>query len=359
MIKIKPRLLDYIVCPLCGSKLHIRGEESQKDTNEILSGELFCPNKHEFSITNGIPRLIDQGLIDEKQAQTQDSFGYKWKKFEEVSFDPAYLESMFKWHMKRYGWKNEDKLKKTLSKKSRILDAGAGLCRTAAYYSKFTNSEVFGVDIGSSLDVGYGHYAKLPNLHIIQSDLRKLPFNERSFDLILADGVLHHTTSTKESFKYLVNFLRDDGELLAYIYQRKGPIREFCDDYVRENIKSKEECLKFSEAITKFGKALTDLDVEIEVPEDLPIFDIKKGKYNLQRFFYWNIMKCFWDDEMHYKTDELRYENSVCVNFDWYHPKYAHRHTPEEVKQWCKEANLKIVNFDVIENGISLRGIKI
>lgn len=356
---MKPQLLDYIMCPLCGTNLVLKNEEYEKDTKDILSGELICSNKHKFLIEDGIPRLIDQSLVDEKQAQTQDSFGYKWKKFEEVSFDPFYLENMFEWHMRRYGWKNENELKKTLSKKSRILDAGAGLCRTAAYYSKLTKGEVFGVDISSSLDVGYEHYAKLPNLHIIQSDLTKLPFNEHSFDLILADGVLHHTPSTKKAFKYLVNFLRDGGEILAYIYKKKGPIREFCDDYVRENIKSKEECLKFSEAITKFGKALSDLNVEIEVPEDLPIFDIKKGKYSLQRFFYWNIMKCFWDDKMHYKNDEMLYENSVCVNFDWYHPKYAHRHTTAEVKQWCKEANLKIVNFDIIESGISIRGIKI
>jgi hypothetical protein len=43
------------------------------------------------------------------------------------------------------------------------------------------------------------------------------------------------------------------------------------------------------------------------------------------------------------------------VNFDWYHPPYASRHTVEEVQGWCRDANLEIVHLDVIESGISVR----
>jgi hypothetical protein len=44
-----------------------------------------------------------------------------------------------------------------------------------------------------------------------------------------------------------------------------------------------------------------------------------------------------------------------CItNFDWYHPLHAHRHTPAEVEEWCAADKLEIVNFDVVESGISV-----
>ena len=59
----------------------------------------------------------------------------------------------------------------------------------------------------------------------------------------------------------------------------------------------------------------------------------------------------FWDESDNF-------ERSVGVNFDWYSPKFAFRHTPKEVKTWFKESNLKIINFKEIESGISVTGQK-
>jgi len=46
----------------------------------------------------------------------------------------------------------------------------------------------------------------------------------------------------------------------------------------------------------------------------------------------------------------------VGVNFDWYSPKFAFRHTPKEVRDWFKASKLKIINFKEIESGISATG---
>jgi len=62
-------------------------------------------------------------------------------------------------------------------------------------------------------------------------------------------------------------------------------------------------------------------------------------------------LKCFWDE-----SDNL--ERSVGVNFDWYSPKFAFRHTSQEVKNWFKQTKLKITSFKEIESGISVTGLK-
>jgi hypothetical protein len=99
------------------------------------------------------------------------------------------------------------------------------------------------------------------------------------------------------------------------------------------------------------GKSLSDLKKKITIPNDIPILGIKSGTYDVQRFIYWHFLKCFWDP-----SDNL--ERSIGVNFDWYSPKYAYRHTPAEVKKWYKESKVKIVHFNEIESGISITGQK-
>jgi hypothetical protein len=51
-------------------------------------------------------------------------------------------------------------------------------------------------------------------------------------------------------------------------------------------------------------------------------------------------------------------ENNL-VNFDWYHPVDAHRHTVEEVKSWFEEAGLQEIVITEPESGIGARGKKI
>jgi hypothetical protein len=58
-------------------------------------------------------------------------------------------------------------------------------------------------------------------------------------------------------------------------------------------------------------------------------------------------MKAFWNDGLSFADNNL-------VNVDWYHPQYAHRHTPEEVKSWCEKLGLKIIWFNIEESGISV-----
>jgi len=134
---------------------------------------------------------------------------------------------------------------------------------------------------------------------------------------------------------------------------KKGPIREFSDDYIRSitvNMTEKE-CLEFSKDMANLGKTLSKLKKKIRIERDIPILNIKKGVYDVQRFFYWNFVKCWW-------SDDVPFYQSVATNYDWYFPKFAYRHTPEEVKKWFSQSQLKIKYFKEIESGLSITGKK-
>ena len=78
---------------------------------------------------------------------------------------------------------------------------------------------------------------------------------------------------------------------------------------------------------------------------------IKAGTYDVQRFLYWNFLKCWWSPDVPFKQ-------SIATNYDWYFPKFAYRHTEKEVRKWFKDIKLKIVHFNEIESGYSINGLK-
>ena len=137
-----------------------------------------------------------------------------------------------------------------------------------------------------------------------------------------------------------------------YVYKKKAPVREFVDDYIRNNISSLnyEDAIKATDQITKLGKVLSDKKVRINIPQ-VDILQIKKGSYDLQRFIYHYFMKCFWNDHLSSKV------NSV-INYDWYHPQTCSRHTIKEVQSWYKNKKIKIVHENIDDYGITIRGIK-
>jgi len=114
---------------------------------------------------------------------------------------------------------------------------------------------------------------------------------------------------------------------------------------------SVRDCMEFSKDMTYLGRALSKLKKKITIPRDIPLLGVKAGTYDVQRFVYWNFLKCFWDESDNF-------QRSVGVNFDWYYPKFAYRHTVSEVKKWFRDAKLKITTLKEIESGISITGRK-
>ena len=161
--------------------------------------------------------------------------------------------------------------------------------------------------------------------------------------------MLHHTDNTGEAISYLAKKLKKYGKFLFYVYAKKSIIREFTDDYVREHIKdmSNEEAWKALKPLTNLGQALGRLEVEIDIPEDIPFLGISKGRIDLQRFFYWHICKAYYRPE--YTLEEMN-----CINFDWFRPLNCHRHTKDEVLSFCNTANLTVEHLNLQPSGITL-----
>jgi SAM-dependent methyltransferase/uncharacterized protein YbaR (Trm112 family) len=338
---MKEKILHLLRCPECKAAVELT-EKAQKN-GEITAGNFTCTHcAAQFEINNGVPVFLPLHLSREVD-QVKTSYSAKWNRVPDIYDEDSFsTRHQHEWYLTRYHWQTEERLHEFLSEKSLILDAGCGLGRDIRWYAALSpNAEIVGADLSEGAYHAYEKSQSYPNLSVIRADLNKLPFAPGSFDFVVCEQVLPVVEDPFKSIEYLWSLVKPGGHFAFYVYKKKSPIREFTDDFLREKVKqmSPEDGWKASENITRLGKALSDLNVEFELPNDIPELEIKAGRYNVQRFFYYHVLKCFWNENM-------TFDENVLVNFDWFHPAYTFRHTAEEVERWCRELGMKILTLD-------------
>ncbi len=304
-------------------------------------------NGSRLAMLGGI--LREQKSDDAGQAQTGAVFGYKWARTD--SYQSSHLREKTKaWLLDRYG----DLLSQLGKRDSRplVLDAGCGSGFTASllFGERLRDVSYVGVDISEAVDLAHKTIGALAGESLfLQCDLMNLPFTAQTFDLVYSEGVLHHTASTKAAVERTAALVKPGGLYAIYVYARKGPVREFTDDYIRDLMAgcSPDEGWEKLRPLTKLGKALGDLNVKVTVPEDVDLLGIPKGTIDVQRLFYWYVCKAYFDDRL--SLEEMNH-----INFDWFAPRYAHRQTPGDVRSWCEAAGLRIERMKSEEAGITV-----
>lgn len=315
-------------------------------------GGSIVAHGRQLTVIGGIPRVA--GLHSPAQEQTARTFGFKWE--QRASYEGEVTAHAGRWLVEKYGdlatasWLDEH------GPSPIVLDAGCGAAMSALmlFAPVLNRIRYLGVDVSTAVEVAARRFAERGlKAAFLQADLMQLPLPSESIDIIFSEGALHHTDHTGLALAALTRHLKRDGRILFYVYRKKGPIREFTDDFVRAKLQAMtpEEAWAAIMPLTKLGRALGGLAVEIEVPERIDLLEIPAGRMSLQRFFYWHVCKAFYRPEM--SLEELNH-----INFDWFVPKNAHRHTPEEVRGWCSALGLTIEHERIEEAGITIRARK-
>lgn len=347
-------LVEILADPASGEALELEPGAVDGD-GEVVEGALRSPDGRSYTIKDGIPRFVE--IADAGQQQTADTFGYKWQQRD--SYDsPGFREFAMGWFLERYGFGSEQELRDFFRDRRLTLDAGCGSGFSSSLWMTpgwrdGSDAEWVGLDISAAIDVAQERLGDVGGAHFVQGDVSNPPFRGETFDAILSEGVLHHTPSTQGALKALAAALAPGGELLFYVYRKKGPVREFADDSIRDALSSlsPEEAWAALRPLTALGQSLAELKATVEVPEDIPYLGIEAGTYDVQRLVYWHFLKLFWNPE-------LGFEENNHVNFDWYHPEYAHRQTEDEVRGWCADLGLEIFHLNAQESGFTVRARK-
>jgi len=306
----------------------------------------------QLKIDKKVIENLSKKKLSDSQEQTKNAFAFEWSKLEAYESE-AHAEVRRKWMLEKYCDNTPAKIDEWLEgEKKIILDAGCGSGYASLIFWRehLKKHYYLGVDISDAVETGKLKFKQAGyDGDFLQCNLLDLPVPDNSMDIIFSEGVLHHTDSTEQTLKYLSTKLKKGGRFLFYVYAKKAVMRELADDHIRNSIRNltDAEAWEALKPLTKLGIALGELNSEIDIKEDIPYLGIKKGKIDLQRFFYWNFFKAYY-------RKEFSLEEMNLLNFDWYRPMNCHRHTKEEVESFCKNSNLEIENMNVQEAGITV-----
>lgn len=301
-------------------------------------------------------KLVKIQKLSEAQSKTRESFSFKWGRRDTYESEAVNSEKK-RWLIERYCGGNPNLLGQWLSGgRKTILDVGCGPgCTALLFFGEHLGKhDYLGLDISDAVNIARTRFHEAGYAgDFLKMNLFDAPIPDDSIDIIFSEGVLHHTDSTEKALKHLAKKLKRNGRFLFYVYAKKAVIREFTDDYIRNLLSDMTDAEAWDalRPLTQLGTALGKLNIEIDIPENVPLLGIKKGRVDLQRFFYWNVCKAYYRPE--YTFDEMNH-----VNFDWYRPANCHRHTSEEIISWCQEALLDIEYMNVQDAGITVVTVK-
>ena len=212
---MKPSLLPYLACISCKGQFILQEDESvpmdNREGREIITGSLTCKScLQRFAITHGIPRMVDPSLSSSTDLNTGERFANAWKEFSRL--DERYKQQFYDWIFPVDPDFMDDKI---------VLEAGVGKGRHAQIVVESGAKLVFGIDIGNAIDVAYKNVGHLPKVHLIQADIRQLPFNN-IFDFAFSVGVLHHMDDPEAGFSSVARTLRPGGALSIWVYGKEN-----------------------------------------------------------------------------------------------------------------------------------------
>lgn len=280
-----------------------------------------------------------------RQQQTNEVFSDKWSRYERSDEKERLYEFQRQWYLRLYGFADEAALAAHLRRCRVIFDAGCGLGYKAAWFARLApEALVVGMDFSDAARQAADAFGELPNLFFVQGDIASTGFTAGSIDYVSCDQVIMHTEDPERTFTELARIANPGGgQVACYFYARKALPRELLDEHFRSKCAelSREELWAMSEQLTELGRRLSDLKVSFDAP-DIPSLGIKGGPVDLQRFLYWNFLKCFWNPE-------LGRETSVVTNFDWYSPSNARRFSEAEVRAIVRANGLDEVFFHAEE----------
>ncbi len=196
-----------------------------------------------------------------------------------------------------------------------VLNVGCGAGKEFEVLQRiFPQSNVIAIDINFSLLSAPRRYAGNKRLHFVLASVFAPPFRSGCADQVFAQGVIHHTHSTKEAFDNLVPMVRPGGHLFVWVYGK--------DDYLAAPPGTR------ALALTLWGMEMVLRPIVCRlppVPQKAAIHAVALLTYFPSR------------SRLRHKQD-WKLKNEVHACFDKFAPRYAWRHGANEVMEWFENA---------------------
>jgi SAM-dependent methyltransferase len=202
---------SILCCPRCGGELAAAGES-------IACTGCEAP----FPVEHGIPLLF---APNEWNAESKDVTDEVRAFYEETPF-PNYddFDSIASLTRKAREGLFARVLDEQVPPGVRVIECGCGTGQLSNFLG-VANRTVFGTDLClNSLKLGEEFREKngIDGVRFLQMNLFRPAFKPQSFDLVISNGVLHHTSDPKRACASIARLVRPGGYLLVGLYHRYG-----------------------------------------------------------------------------------------------------------------------------------------
>ena len=298
---MRRKLLDVLADPVTGEALKLVDDSGADPVEE---GELASPTGARYPVVGGVPRFVGTEGYSE-------SFGLQWNRFARVQLDSATGASYSKQRFdNEVGWGPSDIGGRW------VVDAGCGAGRFAEVVASY-GADVLAVDLSDAVDAVQANLGHLPNVHVVQADIRSLPFRREAVGHLYSIGVLQHTPDPLATLRSLVEFLQPGARFAFTIYGRRWRTRLYSKYWVRPLTRRipPDKLLR---------------GIERSMPVLFPVTSALFSVPRLGRLFQFVIPVANYVDH----TDvprEIRYDETILDTFDMLSPRFDRPVTPDEV----------------------------
>ncbi|MCX6071871.1 MAG: methyltransferase domain-containing protein [Chloroflexi bacterium] len=204
---------EILCCPRCQSSLAV-GEH-----------DIACPScDHHFGVQDNIPLLFSPSEWDASKERVAE----RVRTFYEGTPFPNYddFDSVGSLREKARQGLFAHLLDEQVPLGARVLECGCGTAQLSLFLG-IAPRTVFGTDVCvNSLRLGQAFKERhgLSGVHLLQMNLFRPVFRPGSFDLVICNGVLHHTPDPLLGLKTIAALARPGGFVLVGLYHRFGRV---------------------------------------------------------------------------------------------------------------------------------------
>lgn len=171
---------------------------------------LFTPSSsHAVPVVNNIPRFVPPGHNYAR------SFGYQWRRWSRTQSDACNNSDDKRRLLLARTWFDQyDIAGKT------VLECGCGSGTDTEVLLSLPFSEVHAFDLSTSVEQAAELLLPDPRLTLSQASITRIPYPERSFDVVFCHRVLQHTPDPEASLRSVARMVKPGGLLFVHCYRR-------------------------------------------------------------------------------------------------------------------------------------------
>ena len=208
--------IDILSCPACGGGLDF------SDSSLFRCTSPDC--RREFRQEDGVPRLFAPNEWDPNQPDITE----KMKAFYEKTPFPNYddFDSVGSLIEKARRGVFAKLLDDQIPFGARVIECGCGTGQLSNFLA-ISNRQVIGADMclhSLALGDAFRRQQDIKRASFVQMNLFKPCFKPGSFDVVISNGVLHHTSDCRQAFESISRLVKPGGYLIVGLYHWYGRV---------------------------------------------------------------------------------------------------------------------------------------